>query len=234
MEAQETVFSIVLPLLAVLIPAFLIVEWLIERRKDRIAIYLTLAERELNNLLSSGLEHGGRKGKVAERTEWAKIFLPPPEAAAGGIPALGGMMYGGYGNAEATRNIALEIIAANEKDLSSKGAAMGKAAITAFLLRELYEGNVDAAQSKIYADTLNNNGTPPFIAPGIYELVGFDKFDPKTGFPPKSGVSPRLLRRVVREWRYPRDLQIVKTDPSGVRFRITGMEVLRELTQQKI
>ncbi|NJM34287.1 MAG: hypothetical protein HC850_05730 [Rhodomicrobium sp.] len=149
MELENTLPGVLLPFLTALIVAFLVVEWFVERRKDRIAIYLTLAERELNNLLSSGLEHGGRKGKVAERSEWAKVFLPPPEAAIGGIPALGGMMWGGSGSAEATRNIALEIISANEKDLNGKGAAMGKASITAFLLREIYEGNIDAAQSKI-------------------------------------------------------------------------------------
>lgn len=234
MEPESILHGFLLPLLTALIVAFLVVEWFVERKKDKIAIYLTLAERELNNLLSSGLEHGGRKGKVAERIEWAKVFLPPPEAAAGGIPALGGITYGGTSSAEATRNIALEIIAANEKDLNGKGAAMGKASITAFLLREIYEGNIDAAQSKIFSDTLNNNGTPPFIAPGIYEIVGFEEFDPETGFPPKCGVSEHLLRRVVRERRFPRDIQIVKTDASGTRFRITGFDVLRDLTQQKV
>ena len=227
--------SMLAPLLAALIIAYVVVEWFIYERKDRIATYLTLAERDLNKLLSSGLEHGGRKGKAAERSDWARPFLPPAGAEGGAIPALGSgyAMSGFPASSDATRNIALEIIAANEKNISGKGAAMGKATITAFLLRELYEGNVDSAQSKIIAEVLNE-GKPPYIAPGIRELVGFDQFDEKTGFPPKAGVSPRLLKRVVREMGYPRNIQIVKTDPSGTRFRITGRDVLTELTEQKV
>ena len=121
----------------------------------------------------------------------------------------------------------------NETDRANKGNAMSRASITAFLLRELYEGNVETAQSKIWAEVVNT-GKPPYIAPGIYELVGYAKFDEKTGFPPHSGVSPTMLKRVVRERGYPLNIQIIKLDPAGKRFRIRGMEVLQELTQQKI
>jgi hypothetical protein len=38
----------------------------------------------------------------------------------------------------------------------------------------------------------------------------------------------------VREFGYPRNIQIVKIDPSGARFRITGRDVLAELTEQKV
>ena len=216
MDIQDDIVTTLVPLLLALIGAFLIVEWFIDERKEKIATYLTLAERDLNNLLSSGLEHGGRKSKAVERSEWASAY-----------PII---QLSGFGH----RTAAEDLIAENEKELKSKGATMGKATITAFLLRELYEGNVGAAQSKIFADTLNNEGTPPYIAPGIYELVGFDKFDAKTGFAPDAGVSSRLLRRVVREMRFPRDIQIVKTDAKGMRFRLTGKEVLTELTEQKV
>jgi hypothetical protein len=133
------------------------------------------------------------------------------------------------------KSLAQELVAVNEKELQGKGAAMGKASITAFLLRELYEGNVDTAQSKIYAETLNNEGKPPYIAPGIYELVGFDKFDPITGFPPGAGVNRLLLFAVVLNRGYPRDVQFIKTDDAtGMRTRLTGVRALLELTQQNL
>ena len=208
--------STIVPVLLFLIGAFLIVEWFIDRRKEKIATYLTLAERDLNNLLNSGLDHSGRRNRVVERSEWMETY-----------PIF---QVSGLGH----KSAAEDLLAENSTELKGKGTTMGKATTTAFLLRELYEGNVDAAQSKIFADTVNNNGVPPYIAPGIYELVGFDKFRPKTGFPEGVGVSERLLRRVVREMHFPRDIQIVKTDPTGTRFKITGKDVLADLTEQKI
>lgn len=237
MEFENTLANAVTLILLVLLIAFGIVEWFIHQRKDRIAILLTLAERDLNNLLNGGLEHGGRKGKVAERRDWAQTFLPPipPTLPPASLPSYSGFpIYGNFGTSEGFRSAAQELITANEKDLAGKGATMGKASITAFLLRELYEANVKAAQSKIFTETLNNGGTPPYIAPGIYELVGFARFDKEKGFPPGSGVEAWLLERVVRERAYPRDIQIVKTDPAGRKYRIEGDAVLRDLLQQNL
>ncbi|WP_088348686.1 MULTISPECIES: hypothetical protein [Rhodomicrobium] len=235
-EYENTLANAVALILLVLLVAYAILQWFLDRDKGRIATYLTLAERDLNNLLSGGLEHGGRKGKVAERREWIQSFLPPPPSpdSFGVITPSPYPIYGNFGSSEGFRNAAQELIQANEKDLGGKGTTMGKASITAFLLREIYEASIGAAQSKIFAETLNNGGTPPYIAPGIYELVGFAKFDPKTGFPPGAGVPGWLLKRVVRERNYPRDIQIIKTDAAGKRFRIEGMAVLRELTQQNL
>jgi len=230
LETESTLANAVALILVGLLICYGIVELFVFEKKNKIAKYLTLAERDLNSLLNTGLEHGGRRGKVAERRDWATTYLPPAPAITtsySGFPA-----YGNFGSSEGFRSAAQELIAANEKDLGGKGAAMGKASITAFLLRELYEGNVKAAQSKIFVETLN--GSPPYIAPGIFELIEFGKFDPKTGFPPESGVESWLLKRVVRERQYPRDIQIIKTDAAGRRFRITGREVLQDLTEQKL
>ena len=198
-----------------LIIAYLILEYFIWDRKVQIVSWLNLAERDLNNNLSSGLEHGGRKDVVNQRKEWVE-----------GYPMI---QLSGFGH----RTVAEEMVLLNETDRAGKGAAMGRASITAFLLRELYEGNVETAQSKIWAEVVNT-GKPPYIAPGIYELVGFAKFDQEKGFPPHSGVSPFLLKRVVREWAYPRSIQFIKTDAAGKRFRIIGRDVLAELTEQKV
>ena len=191
----------------------------INYQQDLVAQWLTLAERDLNNLLGSGLAHGGRRDKIKERREW--------KGGAQG-PAVQ-INTGDY------RSLAHELVATNEKELQGKGAAMGKASITAFLLRELYEGNVDTAQSKIFAETINNDGKPPYIAPGIYELVGFEKFNPVTGFPPGAGINRLLLYSVVLNRGYPRDIQFIKTDDAtGMKTRLTGVRALLELTQQNL
>jgi hypothetical protein len=214
-ESDNNILDTVGPILIALLAAYAIVEWFVWERKSQIAAWLNLAERDLNNNLNSGLEHGGRRDVVAQRSEWVA-----------GYPLI---QVSGLGH----RTVAEEMVLLNESDRASKSAAMSRASITAFLLRELYEGNVDTAQSKIWAEVVNT-GKPPYIAPGIYELVGYAKFDEKTGFPPNSGVTPTMLRRVVRERGYPLNLQIIKADPGGKRFRIRGMEVLQELTQQKV
>ncbi len=64
----------------------------------------------------------------------------------------------------------------NQEDLKSggpQGAAMGKVRMTAFLLRELYEGNVRNAQLKISNEFAN--GGKPYIAPGVRQIVGYDR-----------------------------------------------------------
>lgn len=218
LESGNSIVDALLPVLAVLFAALLAIKYILYRQEAWVATCFTLAERDFNNNLSSGLEHGGRKGRVAERREWNEMAAPPRIQV----------------NKDGYRTATHDLITANEQELKGKGAAIGRASTTAFLLRELYEGNVDAAQSKIFTDTLNSDGTPPYIAPGIYELVGFDKFDPKTGFPPKAGVPRWLLLRVVRSWHYPREIQMVKTDPSGERFRITGLQAISELTEQQV
>lgn len=214
-ESDNNILGTVGPILLALLAAYAIVEWFVWERKCQIAAWLNLAERDLNNNLSSGLEHTGRRDVVSQRSEWVA-----------GYPLI---QVSGLGH----RTIAEEMVLLNETDRANKGNAMTRASITAFLLRELYEGNVETAQSKIWAEVVNT-GKPPYIAPGIYELVGFSRFDDQNGFPRYSGVSPTMLKRVVRERGYPLNIQFIKADPAGKRFRIRGMEVLQELTQQKL
>jgi len=200
--------------------AFFVIVLFIDYLTEDVARWLTLAERDLNNLLSGGLSHGGRKERIGERKDWNEWAQVPVVQI----------------NSGDYRSVAHELVASNEKEMAGKGATMGKASITAFLLRELYEGNVEAAQSKIFAETLNNDDRkPPYIAPGIYELVGFDKFDPHTGFPRHAGVNRFLLKWVVLEKGFPRSIQFIKTDDkSGMKTRLTGERVLLELTQQNL
>ncbi len=205
----------ILPIIVVLWIVFAVVEYVLYWQEESVAQSLTLAERDFNNLVNSGLAHGGRKERVTERREWNTMADYPVIQI----------------NSDGYRSIAHDLVASNEKELGGKGAAMGKASITAFLLRELYEGNVDAAQSKIFVDTKNADGTPPYIAPGIYELVGFDKFNPVTGFPPGAGVDRWLLRRVVRKWHYPRDIRMIKT---GQQEFHKPIEALNQLIQQNL
>jgi hypothetical protein len=201
---------------AVLIAGIILLVILHEKLKW-IATCFTLAERDLNNLLSSGMEHGGRKARAVERSAWNLMNIPADTQVF----------------AEGYRTVAHELVAENEKDLQSKGTAMGKASITAFLLRELYEGNVDAAQWKIAGDAKNSDKVP-YVAPGIRELIGFDKFDAKDGFPVGCGVNWVLLRMTVTLWRFPRDILMVKTAASGVRTPLRNYEVLTDLTVQQL
>ena len=109
----------------------------------------------------------------------------------------------------------------NQDDLKSggpQGAAMGKARLTAFLLREIYEGNVRNAQLKIFNEI--KNGGKPFIAPGIRQIVGYDQFDPNdvknNGFPPDAGVGWFPLMLTVKLYHYPRHIIMVKPDKTVV------------------
>jgi hypothetical protein len=126
-----------------------------------------------------------------------------------------------------------DLIGWNETDLASKGSAMGKASATAFIFRELYEGSIATAQSKIVAE-LKNGGSVPYIAPGIREIIGFDQFDNNLGFPPGAGVDGDDLKRVIKRFGFPsQDLLMVSTSPTGARTATRGYEVLINLTQQK-
>jgi hypothetical protein len=176
---------------------------------------LVAAERDLNSLLSGALSHDGRKAKIAERREWNEMS----ERSVLQI------------NAPGYRSIAHDLVEANEKEMVGKSTTMGKAAMTAYLLRELYAGDVWAAQMKIFGDTRNNNGVAPYIAPGIYELVGFAKFDAQNGFPPFSGAKPWDLMRVVRKHGFPRDIRMIKTDETGAKSFRDPMDALAQLVQ---
>lgn len=107
-----------------------------------------------------------------------------------------------------------ELAAFNERDMTQNAELMSKARRTAFLLRELYAGNIVAAQQKIIADSREDpNGELPYIAPGIDALVGLDKFDrQRLRFKSGAGVPEWLLRRTVREWGFPRNVELRERD----------------------
>jgi len=149
-----------------------------------------------------------RKALVKERAEWLSMIASD--------------------NADLP-NIYKQFFELNQEDLISggpQGAALGKARFTAYLLREIYEGNVKNAQNKIEVET-RADGSPPFVALGVRELVGFDKFD-RGSFPPGAGVSWLPLMMAVKLYRHPRNIIMVRPDKTVA----YNHEVIDELTRQ--
>ena len=217
-ETGDATLDLVLHLLAVLVIAFAVLEYIIYKKQEWVATNLTLAEREFNKLIASGVSHGGRRDRVAERREWNEMVDPKVIQF----------------HQKGFRTVAHELVAENEKELSGKNATMGKASMTSFLLRELYLGNIDAAQAKIHADVQNSDGKKlPYIAPGIYELVGFEHYDKNDGFPKGAGVEKWLLKRVVRYWKFPQDLRVTHTVGGVTTFR-DPFDAITYLNQQNL
>lgn len=213
-----------------------IVEYIIHKQAKRIAIYLTLAERDFNMHVASGLAHGGRKERVAERREWNKMVLPLESP----IPVDMVPMIRNFANIHFNQagyeSVAHRLVDANEKEWTSKGVAMGKAQITAFLLRELYAGNVKAAQQKIIAETRTSpDRKVPYIAPGIDVIVGLNKFDPKElRFEKGAGVEKWLLKRAVKGWGFPRDIRWINEKPDGSKEFYSPWDAFGQLYQQNL
>jgi hypothetical protein len=188
-------------------------------RLDDIQSCLKRAERDLNSLLNSGMEHGGRKGRAVERSEWNRMTVSPAIQ----------ILAAGY------RTPAHDLIELNEKDLTGNRGAMGKAAATAMLFRELYEGSIATARSRIEA-AVKNGGDPPYVAPGISELICFTSFDKASGrFEKESDFNDDDLEMAIKLGGFPtQNLIMVKTNGSGERTALRGNEVLLDLTQQKV
>ena len=195
----------------ILLLGFLAVLLLYMPQTYEISDWLKLAERDLNSLLRGwGGGYGNRKDVAKERGEWLTMI---PEK----VPDVYKLFF--------------EL---NQKDLETgggPGGAMGKARFTAFLLRELYEGNVRNAQLKIFNE-YKINGKEPYIAPGIRQIVGYEKFDlndiKNNGFPPGAGVGWFPLMLTVKLNRFPRDIIMVKDKTTIVENRA----VIDELNQQ--
>ncbi len=106
---------------------------------------------------------------------------------------------------------------------------MGKASMTAVLLRELYQGSPGRAQKKV-AGEIKGGGTP-FVAPGIRELIGFDMFDAMKG--------RRFPRRRRCQLAYADPGREAGTVPQGAytrrqgraRAASRGWEVIKKLTE---
>ena len=194
---------------------FLIVLILYLPQTYQISEWLTLAEREMNAQLrgwGGGFATPARQGMVRERAEWLSMIQDGKTDVA---------------------DIYKQFFDLNQSDLASggaQGAAMGRARFTAFLLREIYEGNVRNAQLKIYNEI--KNGGKPFIAPGIRQIVGYDKFDPSdvknNGFPPDAGVDWFPVMLTVKLYHHPRHIIMVKPDKTVVE----NWAVLDELNRQ--
>jgi hypothetical protein len=152
-----------------------------------------------------------RKELAKERAEWISMLDPSSEK----------------------RDLFFDL---NQKDLEGgvPSAPGGKARMTAFLLREIYNGHIKAAQSKILAEVKNDKDRKiPYVAPGLSELLGMDKFDRDKGFS-GSGVTWLRLITTVKRYRHPRYIIMVKTGSDGKKFAVRNWDVIEELTRQKV
>jgi hypothetical protein len=208
--------AIILVTFLVLLIVSLIVLLLYLPKTYEIADWFTLAEREMNSLLRSW--SGGylnRKEHVKERADWLQM-IPITEDPA------------------TFADIYKKFFDLNQDALTSggpQGAAMGKVRMTAFLLREIYEGNVNNAQLKIFNEFAN--GGKPYIAPGIRQMVGYDRFDVNdvrnNGFPPDVSVDWFPLWLAVKLHRHPRNIIMVKPDKTVVENAAVIDELNRQL-----
>ncbi|MFZ1107233.1 MAG: hypothetical protein WAN43_02640 [Rhodomicrobium sp.] len=182
-------------------------------KTDEISELLTLAEREMTALLrgwGGGLGKDTRKEWAEERGRWLQMIK------------------------DDKTDMAKTFFELNQKDLEGGAQATpgGRARLTAFLLRELYEGNVETAQAKVYNEA--KNGNKPFIVAGLRQLIDFDDFNDATGFPPGSGVDPYLLWLAVKLHGHPRHIVMVKTDANKNKFEVRNWDVINELNRQSL
>jgi hypothetical protein len=133
----------------------------------------------------------------------------------------------------------------NEEDAKNRGGPGPKAAITAFLLREIYEGDIELAQNKILAEMRANDGKVPHVVAGLREILGLDDYlaakaeyekDKAAGVlrdePRFSdfGVNWAALLLVVRLGGFPRDITMTKgKDPD--KEIVKNREALELLTR---
>ena len=135
--------------------------------------------------------------------------------------------------ADAVSDIYKQFFELNQKDLTggAQGEPMGKARITAFLLREIYEGNIRTAQLKIENEFKNSKDKKlPFIAAGLREILDIDHFDEAAGrFQPPGAVWSFPLWLAVKLHRHPRHIIMVKADKT----KVENWDVIDELNRQK-
>ncbi len=195
---------------AIAIPFAISAYWKFEEEIWQIESWLKLAERELLKMIADGWDQSGRHARVEERAKWNAMAQTPFIQ----------IFREGY------RSVAHEAFELNRADMANRGATMGKASITAILLRELYQGSVSRAKRKVSGEI--RNGNTPFVAPGIRELIGFDN----PGFPEEGGVNWLKLTLAVKHGQFPREIMIVNKTPDGTQV-MRGWEVIMQLTQQR-
>ncbi len=180
---------------------------------EEISEQLTLAEREMTAQLrgwGGGLTPDTRKGWAEERGKWLQMIK------------------------DDKFEVGKAFFDLNQKDLESggpQGAAMGNARMTAFLLRELYEGNVETAQLKVYNEF--KLGKKPVIVAGLRQLLDCDHFDENEGFK-RPGVDRNLLWLTVKMRGHPHHIVMVKTDADKNKFEVKNWDVLNELNRQTL
>jgi hypothetical protein len=209
--ASAWIFAALLIFAAILTTVLMIRTYVVSNEVEKITGWLELAEREFNNIINSGYNQAGRLGRVSERAEWNRM-APEPAVQ---------IFNAGY------RTVAHEAFDANQADLKSRGKTMGRAGTTAFLLREIYEGRVLAAQAKVLSDAKNSDD-PPYVGPGIRELIGYDKFTKENGFEKGAGVNGCHLAAAVDIGAFPNEIAIVRADKTVAR----NWNAIIELTQQ--
>jgi hypothetical protein len=116
-------------------------------------------------------------------------------------------------------------LAEREMNRLLRGGKVVEARATALLLHELYAGNVATAQLKIHNEI--ENGGKPFIAPGLRNLLGLDKFNDAREVL-GSGVARFPLVMAVKLNRYPRNIIMVRADKTVAHNRA----VIEQLTRQ--
>ena len=187
----------------------------LKERLDFIAICLTQAEIEMNNLIMRGMDQSGAKARIPVRQEWARLVPPTPMILV---------------NAK-YENPVLPMLEMYEKDLMSGKGDKRLINQTALLLRDVLNASIAGAKIRIEAE-FRNSGKLPHVAAGLAELIGVHDFDTQRGrFPRNCGENWRLVRHVVYRRGFPRRLLMVEEDKAtGAKVAHTGMAVLDRLT----
>jgi hypothetical protein len=195
---------------------FLLVLLLYLPRTYEISEWLTLAEREMNSLLrgwGGGLADKKRQDWAVERAQWLERIPVPKEKP------------------EALADVYKQFFELNQKDLTggSQGDNMGKARSIAFLLREVYEGNVRNAQIKLLNEARIAHeakpGSKPFMVSGLREILDYDEIVDKKKLPDK-WIGWPLMTLTVKLNNFPKEIIMVRADKSYAH----NWEVINELT----
>lgn len=193
--------------------------WSLHQKVLWTAAKLTLAEHELNALIPRGRDQGGRIARVKERYEWNELDKWAPS---GQLRWFGGEL-------PDTNSIAKEFIRENEKEAVEQRQMMGRIKVTAFLLRELLNASPGNCISKIRDEQRMRGGELPFIATGLWDLLGArEGVDPSEWSP----VHWRILEHTVRKYGFPRELVMTKKNPDGTLYEVRGMTLLEIINAQ--
>jgi hypothetical protein len=175
-----------------------------------IAENLKLAEREVNALLRAwggGLQKDPRQNMAKERADWLDM-----------IPS---------SNPEVMKDLYKHFYDTNQKELAGGSQAdnLGKARGIAFLLREVYEGNVRNAQIKLLNE-IRNGTAKPFMVSGLRDILDYDEIV-RTGQLPNRYIGWGLMTFAVKMHGFPHEILMVKADKSYKR----NWDVINELTR---